>query len=494
MADASDTPHGSPSGAWRVVAELAGEAAKAEIHEHCMPETVTRRDAIKAELVFAATSSKSRTLACQVQRLSPFAVELLPYGPCPALMPTHFELQLVMGNQTLVFFPSALFRMPAPQGGDLLIVRLAAAQAKTDHKREQRRLARWRCHPDFLPAASAAHPLRSAEQLHFKVADLSERGMQLLGSMKCMAILPKSRLSLSVTLLETGKINVNVEVAYAARVQLNDKSHMAFGVRLVDVSSRAAAQIGKYLAMHAGSQVPERPASEPKKALIPALSFRWVQSEADYEQVIALRRAARQERASAPAADAVAEPYDKRSRILLVCHSGQVIATLRMVYSQAGEGLEIEQYTDIGRLKLDKEQVVEVSQLRTHPDHRSADLLGSVMHFAMLTAVQSNKRYVLAWCTKDMLPLYERLGCDATAITLSAGFDDDKPRYVVVADTQKLLHGGTSTQSFKHFVGALGHQDSDTTSTPHRGDDAPLPASMAAAWTARLRALFTLRK
>ncbi|RYF09951.1 MAG: GNAT family N-acetyltransferase [Deltaproteobacteria bacterium] len=261
---------------------------------------------------------------------------------------------------------------------------------------------------------------------------------------------------------------------------------------MLDLSGRGATLLSRYMAAYAGNQMQAPAVAGPKKALVPSLHFRWVQSDSDYNKALGLRGTLRQEQGLG-ALEAMADPFDKRARILLVVNDGQEIATLRLVYSQPGEGLEIEQYADVGPLALDRANLVEVSALSVQPAYRGADLLASIMHYAMLTAVQSGRRYLLVWCPKEMLPAYERLGCAPTGMVLSAGFEDERPRHVLIADTQKLLHGGASTQAFKQFVGQL-QQMGEQGVGGELDAEAQQQTGMLHTMATRLKSLFAPRK
>ncbi len=144
--------------------------------------------------------------------------------------------------------------------------------------------------------------------------------------------------------------------------------------------------------------------------------FRFVKTQEEYEQVLALRFAAYKAAGKVTAETnigSMAAPLDHISRILIALHGDKVIASVSLSFPETNDTtMDTERplkggYPDFIPPKI---EMIEVARLCTDPDYRRGDLLLRMFENIYKVLVTSDRKYLITSTDKKLWPLYKNLG------------------------------------------------------------------------------------
>jgi hypothetical protein len=110
----------------------------------------------------------------------------------------------------------------------------------------------------------------------------------------------------------------------------------------------------------------------------------------------------------------LSDVFDTRSRIAIAVYKGEVVASMRLIFNEMSDPMEHDQYLRLPSNIPRKDQICEITRVCTHPSYRGSDLLINLFRFVGLAVVQSGRQFILGCATKDLLPLYTKLGFKST--------------------------------------------------------------------------------
>ncbi len=144
--------------------------------------------------------------------------------------------------------------------------------------------------------------------------------------------------------------------------------------------------------------------------------FRFVKTQEEYEQVLALRFAAYKSAGKVTAETnigSMAAPLDHISRILIALHGDKVIASVSLSFPETNDTtMDTERplkggYPDFIPPKI---EMIEVARLCTDPEYRRGDLLLRMFENIYKVLASSNRKYLITSTDKNLWPLYKNLG------------------------------------------------------------------------------------
>ena len=144
--------------------------------------------------------------------------------------------------------------------------------------------------------------------------------------------------------------------------------------------------------------------------------FRFVKTQEEYEQVLALRFAAYKAAGKVTAETTIgsmAAPLDHISRILIALHGDKVIASVSLSFPETNDTtMDTERplkggYPDFIPPKI---EMIEVARLCTDPDYRRGDLLLRMFENIYKVFVTSGRKYLISSTDKKLWPIYKNLG------------------------------------------------------------------------------------
>ena len=147
------------------------------------------------------------------------------------------------------------------------------------------------------------------------------------------------------------------------------------------------------------------------------VSFRFVESMAEYAEVLALRRNAYVDSGKRPldtAPEDMSISWDKSSRILCAYHEGVLVASAAMTFPES-EDTPLRSETAFPGNRFpgnppSKRETLEFNSLCTHKDYRKGDLLRALFEQMARIFILSDRKYVMNLADDNLLPMYMGIG------------------------------------------------------------------------------------
>lgn len=386
------------------------------VHGPIVPADVRVGDPISARI----TLPDGAEVTAPVWRISPLGVDIVR---TPALADVGsgdaLRVSLRVGDSVSTFPSVRVAAVRSDARRELLSVSLVRAEAELDGEAaagEKRVAARWRCGQEYLPTGVAQNSVRYDDHVHFRIADISRHGMQLVTSLRNKFLVPGARFEATCAFPTVGEVRLAMQVVNARVVHGGGRAQLGLGVVYEAVDRRGRERIAQYvLRFGPGTSVRELRANGFElRCISRAFDFGCVRTDAEYREVLALRKLA-YVHAGKLAADAreedMADAFDLQSRILVARHQGRVVASVRLMFPQGPtDVLKHADYLELPDSLPARDRLVEVSKACTHPDFRGSDLFYSMMKLTALTTVQSGREFIFMSCTDGLLPIYRKLG------------------------------------------------------------------------------------
>ncbi|SMF68912.1 N-acyl amino acid synthase FeeM domain-containing protein [Pseudobacteriovorax antillogorgiicola] len=200
------------------------------------------------------------------------------------------------------------------------------------------------------------------------------------------------------------------------RVAYTNKRTKRIGLRILNCHGMFKHHIGQLLFEYNDRWTPKQlyklqfPVSSIKDAVV----FKTVSSSQEYDAVVNLRTKAYALEGKIPNVDdqpqAMGDEFDERSIIVIAKHGTRVVASLRLIITQANEPFEHEHSLVIPRYFPKKQDIIEITRVCTHPDYRAGDLLEGLFQYSSYLAMAHSRDWIIGSSTDQLLSLYEKLG------------------------------------------------------------------------------------
>ena len=395
---------------------------------------------------------KDFTRQLPVYRLSPLGAELdvssLPIDQIK--VGCEIDLRLDIGKQKCDFFGIAVASVHDENGRRLIGVRWCQRQQVDSQDEDRRKFTRWLCSDRFLPSGMAPNPARFNDFVYFTVTDISNRGMQLVTSLRNKFLIPGMVLEAGVSFPMVGQLTVHLRIINARIKSENGKDYLALGVQILSSSPEILETIGQYL-MQFG---PPLSVADLKasglfvRSMESAVNFKFVKTAEEYKEILALRKLAYSMTGKFDASsdsENMGDFFDSKSRILLAKHKDTVVGSLRITFQGPEEQNEYDAFVTFPDAFPRRDEIAVLSRICTHPSYRGSDLFYGLMRQCVLTVLQSRRRYILGGCSESLLPLYKKVGFKPQNLYYQHAALNGVREQIIIADVHGILSGaGTS--------------------------------------------------
>lgn len=390
------------------------ETSVSSIHGGIVPAEVRDGDPVFARLISLA-GEPAFNREFRVWRMSPLGVELLVEDTTTIPKGTAVDLELKVGNQKSILCGLVVDDVITENKIHLLHMRLISKHANRTDDIERRNSDRWMCSDQFFPTAVASNPARFNDFVYFKIRDLSNGGMKLHTSLRNKFVMPGMTFDCIVNFPMVTQIKMKITVKNLRIEMDGTKEVLALGVTYNTTDRDVQNAVGQYL-MQFGSvdSLNELINSGVYVSNVSeAVQFSYVRSKEDYDRVLALRFLAYKDagklKDGATEKD-MADEFDARARIVIGTYKGEVVCSARLIFSQLDEKMEQEKFVHWPTTLPRRDEMVEIMRACTRPDFRGSDLLISMFKFVAIAVAQSKRKWVVICATKNMAPLYRRMG------------------------------------------------------------------------------------
>lgn len=385
-----------------------------DIHESVFPTDIRDFDRVIARVRLRDTTDDFQEV--RVWRMSPLGIELVCAESQEILKKSNkIDLELTIGGQRTSFEGLVVDVVKENDSISLAGIRLSDPKDATSSDKDKRRSKRWLCGEEFFPTCVSPTPGRFNEYMYFQIRDISRDGLQLICSLRNKYLIPGTQLNLTASFPMVGDLSIAVKITRVGITSEREKDYLVVGTEYAALSQNARNIIGQYLLQfgNAESLADLRKAGFFPQSVAKGTDFYFLKTEADYEEVLALRLMAHQAGGTvdeyATSRD-MSDLYDSNSRIIIAKYRGRIVASARIHYSPIEEEMEHEQYVDWPTEYPRRDTVFEITRVCTHPEFRSNDLLAGLLRFMATTCLQPQRPWVLISTTDALLPFYEKIG------------------------------------------------------------------------------------
>ncbi len=418
-----------------------GGGADLTIHGPFRGADVRPGEPIRAKMLLDG----SVTIAVQVWKISPLAIELVNHPDVPLEVGATVHLRLELGSQVTSFEELKVASVRWEHGRELIGLRWQEPPAPRPVS--QRRAGdRWNVAEDYVPTATAVNPLRFNDLMLLRVNNISGHGLGLLTSLRNKHIVPGMHLDTTLTFPAVGHARVRVRTVHTRVVREEGKQQLALGVELENPDSYTKRMMGQYL-LEVGPKLSLthlRSSGLLVESAMRAVTYDYASTPEEYRQVLELRKLAYSQAgklATDLAIEDAGDEFDRRARIIVGRYGGEVVASMRLMFHEAGDLMEHEQYIQLPDDLPPRDQIVEITRVCTHPDFRGSDLLLGLFKQCVIAILQSGRQYLLGSSTAKLLPIYTRIGCRVLPVSYRhQGLGGDE-HHLFVGDVRGALDG-----------------------------------------------------
>jgi hypothetical protein len=309
---------------------------------------------------------------------------------------------------------------------------------------DRREGVRYPC-PDALAAYAAAPcPWFFGETLHFRIAQVGAGGMTLRTTHPNPTLPPRAELDFELHLASIAHQHARGRLTSIRRDETN--GGLEVGVAWVDPARELLNALSRYLLAGDERLSPAalRLGGLPARGVEQVVSYDYATSDADFEEILALRLHAHQAEGhldGTTAAD-LRSPFDAHSRHLTCRFGGRIVAYARAIFVDGDPARS--QYVSLGGHEVPQwlwdAGFVEGGAGATHPDFQRAGLYVPLMQHLFRVAVQSGHRFVLGACPDELVGMYGDMGFEV----LETRTVEPKPgwrfrSHLLYADAERLL-------------------------------------------------------
>jgi hypothetical protein len=309
---------------------------------------------------------------------------------------------------------------------------------------DRREGVRYPC-PDALAAFAAAPcPWFFGETLHFRIVQVGAGGMTLRTTHPNPTLPPRAELDFELHLASIARQHGRGRLTSIRRVDAN--GGLEVGVAWVDPPRELLNALSRYLLAGDERLTPAalRLGGLPARGVEQVVTYDYATSDADFEEILALRLHAHQAEGhldGTTAAD-LRSPFDAHSRHLTCRFGGRIVAYARAIFVDGDPARS--QYVSLGGHEVPQwlwdAGFIEGGAGATHPDFQRAGLYVPLMQHLFRVAVQSGHRFVLGACPDELVGMYADMGFDV----LETRTVEPKPgwrfrSHLLYADAERLL-------------------------------------------------------
>ena len=325
---------------------------------------------------------------------------------------------------------------------------------------DRREAVRYPC-PEALAAfAASSCPWFFGETLHFRIVQVGAGGMTLRTTQPYPPLPPRAELDFELHLACIAQQRGRARLTSLRRDEVN--GGLEIGAAWVDTPRELLSALSRYLLAGDPQLTPAalRAGGLPVRGVEEAVTYDYAISDADYEQILALRLHAHQAEGhmdGTTVAD-LRSPFDAHSRHLTCRFGGRIVGYLRVIFVDGDPARS--QYVSLGGHEVPQwlweAGFVEGGAGATHPDFQRAGLYVPLMQHLFRVAVQSGHRFVLGACPDELVGMYGDMGFDV----LETRTVEPKPgwrfrSHLLYADAERLLRDEPTSGTLAAMASAV---------------------------------------
>lgn len=416
-----------------------------EVHDIIFPADVRENDIVRVKFRLSGQNEEPQTV--RLWKMSPLGVELLVPMPSRLDQGKLLDLELKIGKQVISLQGTVVESGSELKGLELIVIRLnSPSKPPSPTSEERRKSSRWICSSQFYPVAVAPNPSQYNDFIYLTVRDIAGGGFRALTSLRNKFLVPGVFLDMQISFPMTGYSSIRARIVRTSLTSESGKDYLEIGFEFSNLLTSQKETIGQYLVQFSNaeslSDVNSAGFRPPSFSL--GVDFRYIKSLSDFQQVLELRLLANRGVGKIPdsySAASMADRFDSTSRILVGKFNGKIVGTIRLRLAELGDTLEHEQYVTLPKTFPPTNQIVECSRAATHPDYRRGDLWYSLIQHITIATLRANRSFIVMSTTKELLPMYKKLGIQETGITFEIPIYPGVEQHLMHVNVAEMLSG-----------------------------------------------------
>ena len=280
--------------------------------------------------------------------------------------------------------------------------------------------------------------------MFFRIADISSEGLQLTCSLRNKLPVPGLILSLTSNFGVDGTFNTPVQIVRVGFTTEGGKDRLSVGVKFLTLTERMKSIMGQYLVQFSNVQSIDdlRAQGFWPASIANAVNFSFLTTEAEYAEVLKLRKRAHDEDKNLNedvSVEDMGDMHDTSSRIIIGTHLGKMVCTARVHFNSADEPLEHEAFVTWPEELPQRGEIIEIGRLALDPKYRHGDLLQGLFEYIAATCVH-DRSYVVMSCLEKMVQFFEKLGFRDTGLRYEGSIFKDTA-YILIGDAKSAMVG-----------------------------------------------------
>ena len=366
-----------------------------------------------ARLTFQNTNLSFHNL--KIYRLSPFGVEIIT----SELINFSSVEPIILSIGSEEIESSAYFvgqTGTLPDGRFVFGLRFDFTKPRDSNFEEERTEKRFKVGNLQNPNGYFKNPFKINELVVFNIEEISKNGVYFTTSLRNKLIVPGMRIDSTVNFPTYGDLNCKFQIQNSRIIKKGNEKVLGFGAKVLDNYDKKEDILGDFLFQFSDCKsIKELKESgfNVKKASS-ALEFQNVKSETDYKDIKLFRefcygRAGKIRKEQDK--EELSDSYDTHSRIVFCRYKNEVICSARLTFPEGkSQKFELDDQVEIPKNFPNRNEIVELSRICTHPDFRASDLLFHLIKHCMLQVACSDVKWIFGAAEERLVPAYEKMG------------------------------------------------------------------------------------
>jgi hypothetical protein len=300
---------------------------------------------------------------------------------------------------------------------------------------ESTRLMRVACPEGYFPPAFCEDPFFFHERIHLQIVEFFAAGMCMKTVGFHATLLPNVILNMVVFLPMLGQHKISARIVTV--IKGNGDESFLLELELFGECINFRNDVSQFLLMSGAVRSVDdlRDKLFSVGSLDRAFSFRYAQSQADFNEIQKLRRAP-------------LDKYDAFSRQILGVLCDNIVASVRLVFTEGDPNRsELEAASPGIPQRLWVQKFVELSRFHCAEGFAARDVYMLFLQHAVRITVESGYRFLLTGCSENSLALYESIGFRRVRKVGEHPPDTSRFPVVVALDVHKLLSSNGLAQA-----------------------------------------------
>ena len=388
------------------------------IHGMIEPENIYRGENIHADINLG-----EEIIRCSLWRISPYGAEILLNADQLSKVneQSRIDVTIHYANSKVNYKGLRIAQYKEEEGHYILGIRWHIEPESNlrllNSSVDRRKNTRWLCPEEFLPTGTFANNLRFNDFIYYRVLNISKTGFRLITSLRNKFIIPGLEFETTITFPMFGQHHSSVRVMDVRTVQHGSGDYLSVGVKYSHENLERSRLISQYLLQfHPNLDIEQLKLENMlPKMFNDTIEYTYLKTKNEFQEVVNLREKAYTAKGKfdSSSGKSLTDVFDARSRIVIAKHKGKVVGSVRVIFHDFNDSLELEQFIKLPERMPRKDEMVEVSRFCIDPAYQDGDVIFGIMKQLFLVMAQAKRRWIVSFSDEAMFKsFYRRFGAE----------------------------------------------------------------------------------